>query len=123
MWLWAERVDPHIGRRTLDKISRAFTRAPRVTPPAEVWAQGTRALMASYSPPALDGEVACLVCEQDWGKYKYSPSAWNHLARSVRAERIPGEHVSCVSLHARDLARVLQRLLSMGDSGIRRSWS
>jgi thioesterase domain-containing protein/acyl carrier protein len=123
MWLWAERVDPHIGRRTLDKISRAFTRAPRVTPPAEVWAQGTRALMASYSPPALDSEVACLVCEQDWGKYKYSPSAWNHLARSVRAERIPGEHVSCVSLHARDLARVLQRLLSMGDSGIRRSWS
>ena len=61
LWLWVERVDPHIGRRTIRRISRALAGGPRAAhvSPAETWASGARSIMANYVPPPIDSAVVC----------------------------------------------------------------
>jgi oxalate---CoA ligase len=68
--------------------------------------------MVKYFPPPLDSAVSCLVCEKNWGTFKFSPKPWAHLARELDFEQVPGDHLSCISTHIRELVAVLQRLLS-----------
>jgi len=68
--------------------------------------------MSKYLPPRIDAEVICLLSEEYAGRRAYEPAAWRHLAAHVRADRIPGEHNTCVSRHVGDLAERLNRMLA-----------
>ena len=67
--------------------------------------------MSQYLPPRVQCEVICLLSEEYAARKAYDPAAWKHLAARVRADRIPGEHNTCVSRHVGDLAERLNQML------------
>ena len=69
--------------------------------------------MSKYLPPRLSCEVICLLSEEYATRKAYDPVAWKHLIARVRADRIPGEHNTCVSRHVGDLAERLNQMLAV----------
>jgi len=68
--------------------------------------------MSKYLPPRLNSKVVCLLSEEYATHKAYDPAAWRHLAPRVRADRIPGEHNTCVSRHVGALAERLNQMLA-----------
>jgi len=68
--------------------------------------------MSKYLPPRIRAEVICLLSEEYATRKAYDPAAWRHLAERVRADRIPGEHNTCVSRHVGDLAERMNQVLA-----------
>jgi thioesterase domain-containing protein/acyl carrier protein len=68
--------------------------------------------MAEYLPPRLATEIICLRCEEYGAKKEHAPEPWRHLARAVRADVIPGDHNTCISRHAGDLATCINRMMA-----------
>jgi thioesterase domain-containing protein/acyl carrier protein len=68
--------------------------------------------MSGYVPPRIDADVLCLLSDEYADRKEFAPKAWRRLARSVRVERIPGKHNTCITSHVGDLATTLGRYLA-----------
>jgi hypothetical protein len=55
--------------------------------------------------------MICLLSEEYSTKKDYDVEPWEHLAHTVRAARIPGEHNTCISRHVGDLAACINRMI------------
>jgi thioesterase domain-containing protein len=71
-----------------------------------------RRAMSNYLPPRLNCDVTIVICEERRVRRSLSSKAWNHLAPNVQTRYIPGVHTSIITTHARELARLLDGLLS-----------
>ena len=74
-----------------------------------------RRAMSNYLPPRLNSDVVIVICEERRVRRSFSSKAWNYLAPNVQTRYIPGSHVSCITTHARELACLLDGLLSTGS--------
>jgi oxalate---CoA ligase len=67
--------------------------------------------MSRYLPPPVAADVICLLCDEYRPKKEYAPGPWSRLARSVWVGGIPGDHNTCISRHADELAACINRML------------
>jgi oxalate---CoA ligase len=74
--------------------------------------------MSNYLPPKLKSNVVVLLCDEDRKVKGFSPTVWKHLAPRVHSTSIPGTHLSAITTHVADLARVIGGLLSTSTSTI-----
>jgi acyl-CoA synthetase (AMP-forming)/AMP-acid ligase II/thioesterase domain-containing protein len=115
-WDWARRArGSRIGwvaqaflsvRNLLVRRDRA-TR-PRGSPFAKNVASYYRA-MANYIPPPLDCEIVAINCEREANFFEWSARSWTTLARDVHDRVVPGDHMTCITLHVEALAQSLTR--------------
>jgi acyl-CoA synthetase (AMP-forming)/AMP-acid ligase II len=86
-----------------------------------VWARGDwyrsyggpySCAMPNYVPPKLTARVLCVISEESRTKMEYSSIPWSNLIHKVDCEYIAGTHLSCITKHADELARILDRWLS-----------
>jgi acyl-CoA synthetase (AMP-forming)/AMP-acid ligase II/thioesterase domain-containing protein len=68
--------------------------------------------MARYAPPRLDVPVYCLSAVEGENRDQYEPGFWRPLARSLDIRPIKGQHLSCVTVHLKDLAETLRPILA-----------
>lgn len=66
--------------------------------------------MAKYVPPRIRAEMICLLSEEYSTKKDYDAAPWTHLAQSVRHDRVPGDHHTCISRHVGELAACIDRM-------------
>jgi acyl-coenzyme A synthetase/AMP-(fatty) acid ligase/acyl carrier protein len=74
--------------------------------------------MSNYLPPKLKSDVFVLLCDADRKVRGFSSTVWNRLAPRVHSTYIPGTHLSAITTHVADLARVIGGLLSTGASSV-----
>jgi len=68
--------------------------------------------MRAYRPAPYPGAVTVLYPREDGTRPGADPSQiWSRLAASVETHAIPGEHLSCITIHVRDLARRIRTCL------------
>jgi oxalate---CoA ligase len=95
-------------------IARRVTRTIQ-TRKMRVWDTSRRTTyyraMSEYLPPRIRAEMICLLSEEYSTKKDYDVEPWEHLAHTVRAARIPGEHNTCISRHVGDLAACINRMI------------
>ena len=72
--------------------------------------------MSRYLPPRVAAELICLLSDECRPKKEYATAPWRHLARSVRVGGIPGDHNTCISRHADDLAACINRMIAAAVS-------
>ena len=76
--------------------------------------------MSNYLPPKLRSNVVIVLSEEHRVMKKlppvsvlsYSPTPWNRLAPKVRCRYVAGSHHGAITTHARELALLLDSLLS-----------
>jgi acyl-CoA synthetase (AMP-forming)/AMP-acid ligase II/thioesterase domain-containing protein len=68
--------------------------------------------MSNYVPPKLRSTVLVVLCEENRVMKEYSAAPWTRLAPNVRSRYISGGHHSCLTIHASELAFLLDGLLS-----------
>src|SRR5262245_42429969 len=80
--------------------------------------------MSNYVPPKLVSTVVVVSCEEHRLMKEYSAAPWADLTPKVQSRYISGEHHSCLTTHARELALLFDGLLSQsseieGPAGLR----
>jgi oxalate---CoA ligase len=68
--------------------------------------------MSKYLPPRIRAAMICLLCDDYFVKNEYDTAAWKHLARDVRADRIAGQHGTCITTHVEILAERLNEVFA-----------
>jgi acyl-CoA synthetase (AMP-forming)/AMP-acid ligase II len=68
--------------------------------------------ISNYVPSRIRSRVFCVVCEESRPKTAYSPMPWTNLASAAGCEYVAGTHISCVTTHVGEVARLLDGLLS-----------
>ena len=114
VWDWARRAggsrigwiaQPFLSvRNRLVRRNRATS--PQGSPFAKYVASYYRA-MANYIPPKLDCEVFAIICEQHANFFEWSAEPWTGLARDVHHAIVPGDHMTCITIHVEALAQAL----------------
>jgi oxalate---CoA ligase len=74
--------------------------------------------MSNYLPPKLKSDVFVLLCDEDRKVKGFSSTVWKRLAPRVHSIYIPGTHLSAITTHVADLARVVGGFLSTGVSSV-----
>jgi hypothetical protein len=69
--------------------------------------------MSKYLPPRVGADILCLLCDEYAPKKDYEAAPWKRLATSVRYDRLPGDHSSCITSHVRELARHMNDVLAV----------
>ena len=107
--LW--RLASHIlaGDRAITRrVSRTILRGTRI------WDTSRRTTyyraMSKYLPPRIRAEMICLLSEEYSAQKEYAAGPWKRLAQSVRPDRIPGDHHTCISRHVGELAACIDRM-------------
>jgi thioesterase domain-containing protein len=78
--------------------------------------------MANYIPPKLDCEVFAIICERDANFFEWSAEPWAGLARDVHHAIVPGDHMTCITIHVEALAQSLNAAsVSKAHSGCARN--
>jgi oxalate---CoA ligase len=72
--------------------------------------------MSNYLPPKLRNDVVAVLCDEDRMVKGFSSAVWRRLAPKVYCRYIPGNHLSSITTHVSELARVLDGILSAGAS-------
>jgi acyl-CoA synthetase (AMP-forming)/AMP-acid ligase II len=82
--------------------------------------------MSNYVPPKLRSTVVVVLCEENRVMKEFSAAPWTFLAPNVHSRYIGGTHHGCITIHAGELALLLDGLLSTepfeikGPVGLRR---
>jgi oxalate---CoA ligase len=74
--------------------------------------------MSNYLPPKLKSDVFVLLCDEDRKVKGFSSTVWKRLAPRVHSICISGTHLSAITTHVADLARVVDGFLSTGVSSV-----
>jgi oxalate---CoA ligase len=74
--------------------------------------------MSNYLPPKLKSDVFVLLCDEDRKVKGFSSTVWKRLAPRVHSIYIPGTHLSAITTHVADLARVVGGFFSTGVSSV-----
>jgi oxalate---CoA ligase len=113
------RGAPPIWART-GRLIRAdvglFKKGLRAMKDGSLWGGSQSAMytsaMSKYLPPRIQGDLTCLLSEESLARPELDAKPWKRLARTVRAEVIPGDHTTCITRHVGDLAKRLDRILA-----------
>ena len=107
--LW--RLVSHIlagDRRIARRVSRTILTGTRL------WDTSRRTTyyraMSKYVPPRVRAEMICLLSDEYSRHKEYDAGPWKHLSQSVRPDRIPGDHQTCISRHVGELAACINRM-------------
>jgi pimeloyl-ACP methyl ester carboxylesterase len=68
--------------------------------------------MSNYVPSKLQSTVVVVLCEENRVMKEYSAEPWTRLAPTVHSRYISGTHHSCLTIHASELAILLDGFLS-----------
>jgi acyl-CoA synthetase (AMP-forming)/AMP-acid ligase II/acyl carrier protein len=74
--------------------------------------------MSNYLPPKLRSEVIVVLCDEDRMVKGFSSTNWNRLAPKVHSRYVAGTHLSAITTHVGELARVLDGFLSGAHSNL-----
>jgi len=66
--------------------------------------------VSNYVPKMVTSRIICLISEESRSKIEYSWRPWTHLSGEVSYRHIPGTHLSCITTHVGEIARLLNGL-------------
>jgi len=93
----------HGAKDFAGRLYRAMRQRLRGRRTTGTWWTFVRAMSARYAPPPIDVDVYCFLAEHE-GRLETEPARWQGLARSVTEITVPGNHLSAVIAHRRELA-------------------
>jgi len=73
----------------------------------------------AYRPKPYPGKLTLIVSQELWRRKSHEP--WKRLAAEVETHAVPGDHVSRITTHAADSARVLRACLDKAVGAARAS--
>lgn len=130
--LWPKVIDPAIWRvraRVARQLVAILVRPAHkdsshaITLPMPALGQSYRRdrryfqAMSNYIPKKLRCNLNVIVCEENADAFCFAPTVWNHLARGVRRATVPGEHLTCITVHVQTLAQMLSKFLGSCTAG------
>lgn len=119
IWALARRLlnrDPAIVQRVVRRF-RNMHFTPYLPDSSATFLTIYFGAMSRYVPPRIEADVACLLSEEMAARAEYAAGPWARLARSVHGERVPGNHVTCITRHVGELAATISAVLAAPSGG------
>jgi thioesterase domain-containing protein len=73
-------------------------------------------ILTSYVPRRYSGRVTMLLTRQQMEEAPFIVKQWRKAASQLRVERIPGNHLSCITTHLEEIAKKIRKEINLVQS-------